>query len=309
MTRSRTGEKEAAMNRQLDIEQRSGRPAGDDARERLLAGMLVRERRLQLDGVSTAVLEGGDGPPVVLLHGGIESGGVYWTPVISHLAESHRLIVPDVPGLGESEPLARLDAGAVADWLGELFRLTCQEEPTLVAHSLLGSLAARFAADRGDLLRRLVLIGTPGIGRYHMPLGLLVAAIRADLRPSERNLERFLPWPFLDPDRIRRKDPEWFEAFCAYMLSRGAIRSVKRTIRQLIKVGTRQVPDAELRRIDIPTALLWGRHDRMTPLRLAQGASTRLGWPLYVIDDAGHVPFVEQPDAFLRALHTALGDF
>ena len=40
-----------------------------NARERLLAGMPVTERRLELAGISTAVLEGGDGPPVVLLHG------------------------------------------------------------------------------------------------------------------------------------------------------------------------------------------------------------------------------------------------
>ena len=41
----------------------------DAARERLLAGIPVTERRLELAGVSTAVLEGGDGPPIVLLHG------------------------------------------------------------------------------------------------------------------------------------------------------------------------------------------------------------------------------------------------
>ena len=50
-------------------EQRSRPPAGERARERLLAGLPVTERRLRLAGVSTAVLEGGDGPPVVLLHG------------------------------------------------------------------------------------------------------------------------------------------------------------------------------------------------------------------------------------------------
>ena len=69
-------------------------------RERLLTGMPVAERRVQVAGVSTAILEGGAGPPVVLLHGGIECGGVYWAPVLSRLAERHRLVVPDVPGLG-----------------------------------------------------------------------------------------------------------------------------------------------------------------------------------------------------------------
>ena len=71
-------------------------------------------------------------------------------------------------------------------------------------------------------------------------------------------------------------------------------------MRQLIRSGTKQVPDAELRRIRSPTGLVWGRHDRFVPLAVAEEASARLGWPLHVIDDAGHVPHIEQPEAFLK---------
>ncbi|MGH2946147.1 MAG: alpha/beta fold hydrolase [Solirubrobacteraceae bacterium] len=269
----------------------------------MLAGIPVTERRLQLAGVSTAVLEGGDGRPLVLLQGGIECGGVYWAPVISRLAESHRVIVPDVPGLGESEPVARLDAATFADWFAELLRETCRESPTVIAHSLDGSLAARFAATHGELLRRLVIYAAPGIGPYRMPLGLRVAAVRFGLRPTERNAERFDRFAFFDFDGSRRRDPAWFEAFSAYTRLRAVVPHVKRTMRQLIATGTKQVPDTELRRIAVPTALLWGRHDRFVPLGLAEGASARLGWPLYVIDDAGHAPHIEQADAFVDGLN------
>ena len=257
-------------------------------------------------GTATSVLEAGAGPPLVLLHGGIECGGVYWAPVISRLAESYRVVVPDVPGLGESEPVTSMDAGSFADWCSALIRLRCGEKPVLVAHSLLGSFAARFAAQHGQLLNRLIIYGAPGVGPYRLPLGLMVTAIRFDLRPSERNSERFERWAFLDVDRTLALDAEWFAAFRAYALSRAVVPHVKRTMRQLIKTGTKQVPDTELQRIPVPTALLWGRHDRMAPLRLAEGAGSRLGWPVYVIDDAGHVPHIEQPDAFLVALHSAL---
>jgi pimeloyl-ACP methyl ester carboxylesterase len=70
----------------------------------------------------------------------------------------------------------------------------------------------------------------------------------------------------------------------------------------LVKAGTTRVPDAELRRIAVPAALLWGRHDRMTPLSLAVAASTRLGWPLDVVDHAAHVPHIEQPECFVDLL-------
>ena len=196
------------------------------ARERLLRGLPVQERRLDVNGVATVVLEGGQGPPLVLLHGGIPSGGAYWAPVIPRLAERHRLVVPDVPGLGESEPVARLDPAVFANWFAALLRLTCQERPALFAHSLLGSLAARFAAQLGDLLRRLVLWGTPGIGPYRIPLGLLVTAPRFDLRPSDRNQKRFTRWAFLDPERTRQHDPEWFDAFNAYGRRVGPSRTI-----------------------------------------------------------------------------------
>ena len=275
------------------------------ARDRLLQGLPVEERRLEVNGIATVVLEGGQGLPLLLLHGGIECGGLYWAPVISRLAEHHRLVVPDVPGLGASAPVDRLDTAVFTDWFAALLRLTCDEQPTLVAHSLLGSLAARFAAQQGELLRRLVVYGTPGIGPYRLPLGLLATAILFDLRPSDRNMERFDRWAFFDLDRARQHDPEWFAAFNAYNLSRGAVPHVKQTMRYLIKTCTKQIPDSELQRIEVPTTLLWGRHDRFVPLRVGQGARSRLGWPLHVIEGAGHVPHIEQPDAFLEGFADA----
>jgi pimeloyl-ACP methyl ester carboxylesterase len=251
-------------------------------------------------------MEAGDGPPLVLLQGGIECGGAYWAPVISRLAERHRLIVPDVPGLGESEPVARLDAAAFADWFAELLRDTCEEKPALIAHSLQGSLAASFAVKHGDLLRRLVIYAAPGIGPYRIPLGLRVVAVRFGLRPTERNAERFDRWAFFDFDAVRRRDPAWYDAFSAYSRSRAAVPHVKRTMRQLIRAGARRVPDTELRRIAVPTALLWGTHDRFVPIGLAEDAGARLGWPLRVIERAGHAPHIERPDAFVDGVHDAL---
>src|SRR5919197_5155852 len=81
-----------------------------NARERLLAGLPVAERRLELAGISTAVLEGGAGRPVVLLHGPGEYGAK-WMRVIPDLVTTHRVIAPDLPGHGASEvPGERLDA-------------------------------------------------------------------------------------------------------------------------------------------------------------------------------------------------------
>ena len=132
-----------------------------------------------------------------------------------------------------------------------------------------------------------------------MPMRLRYVAIRFGIRPTARNAERFDRFALLDLDANRRRDPEWFAAFDAYARSQATLRHVKRTMSRLIAAETKQIPDADLRRIAVPTTLLWGRHDRMVPLALAQGAAERLGWPLHVVDGAAHAPHMEQPDAFV----------
>ena len=277
-------------------------PSAPPARGRLLAGLPATERRLVVAGCSTALLETGAGAPVVLLQGGIECGGAFWAPVVRALGARHRVLVPDVPGLGESDPLPRLDDAAFARWFAELLDLTCDEPPLLVAHSLMGTLAARFASASGHVLRRLVIYGAPGIGPYRMPIGLRLVAARFAIRPTARNAERFDRWAFYDFDGARRRDGEWLEAFSSYTRERATVAHGKRTMRQLIAAGTNEIPAAELRRIAVRTELLWGRHDRFVPLALADRASAQYGWPLHVVEQAGHVPHIERTHDFLEVL-------
>jgi pimeloyl-ACP methyl ester carboxylesterase len=94
-------------------------PGGNqDVRERLLDRIPVTGRRLELAGISTSVLEGGEGDPMVLLHG--PGGyGAMWQQLIPRLTSTHRVVAPDLPGHGASTVGdGRLDAGRVISWLG-----------------------------------------------------------------------------------------------------------------------------------------------------------------------------------------------
>lgn len=273
-------------------------------RERLLDGLPVTSGRVHTDGAATAVMELGEGPSLLLLHGGIECGGAMWAPVLAQLARRNRVVVPDAPGLGESDPLPRLDADTFAPWLTSLMLKTGLERPVLVAHSLIGSLAARFAAQHGDRISRLVIYAAPGVGPYRMPLRLRYVAIRFAIHPTPRNAERFDRFALLNRDATRQLNPRWYDAFQDYTRERAAQPHVKKTMNQLIARQTKPIPDTELARISVPTQLVWGRHDRMVPLCVGETAATRHGWPLHVIGGAAHAPHIEQPDAFVEALAT-----
>jgi pimeloyl-ACP methyl ester carboxylesterase len=295
------------MSRQRIVEDDHRRADSDGARRRVLAGAPVTERRMDLAGVSTAVLESGDGPPVVLLHGQGGWSGM-WLPVIGDLRTTHRVIAADLPGLGASElPDGPPDAARVLAWLGELVQHTCPAPPALVGASLGASIAARFAIAHPDRLSRLVLVDAGSLGPFRPAPGVLLALIRFLARPSERTQAGFLRQVAVRPDHVKAMMGERWEASQAYNLDRARTPSVRAANRRMLReLGTKVIPPDELARIAVPTTLIWGRHDRVMRLRVAEAASARHGWPLRVIEGAGHF-VVEQPEAFRRELCAALG--
>ncbi len=272
------------------------------ARDDMLADLNVDRRIVEVDGIATSIITSGTGRPLVLLHGGIECGGAMWAPVITPLAAEHHVIAPDVPGLGESSPADRLDLGTFSSWFLGLLDALDLERPAVAAHSLLGSLMARFASHHNDVLGRLVVYGAPAVGPYRMPWRLRYVAIRFAIRPTEVNAERFDRFALLDVDATRRRDPAWYSAFDRYTRSRARVRHVRRTMNQLIDTQTKPMSAHELEQITVPTSLLWGKHDRIVPLAIGQHAADHHGWPLHVIDDAAHAPHIEQPERFVAAL-------
>jgi pimeloyl-ACP methyl ester carboxylesterase len=296
---------EPVMSAQQEVD-RNGRSATiDDLRERLLAGLPVTDRRLTVTGVSTAVLEGGHGPPVVFLQ--TEFAAV-WMRVIPELVTTHRVIAADLPGLGASHVSdGAPSADSVLTWVGGLIDRTCPTPPVLVGKGAGGAIAARFAVDHSDRLQALVLVDTFGLARYRPPLGMALTFAGVALRPTERGLERgFRNYCFADLEGLRGEMGERWEAMAAYALDRFRSPTVRAAMRRTMRPLASAIPPHDLARITVPTTLIWGRHDRGVRLNVAEVASARYGWPLHVIEGARDDPAIEQPQAFLEALRTAL---
>jgi pimeloyl-ACP methyl ester carboxylesterase len=280
--------------------------AGERARRELLALIPVTERQLQLGGISTAVLEGGGGPPLVLLHG--PAGyAAHWMRVIPGLVATRRVVAPDLPGHGASGlGDGPLDMERVMAWLAELIDRTCTSAPALVGQLLGGAIAARFASRHPDRASRLILIDTFGLSAFR-PAREFSQALSAFLaQPTEQTHERLWRQCAFDLDGLRQRMGQRWQPFAAYNLDRIRTPHVQAALQALLQLFESPIAPDDLARMAVPVTLIWGRHDQATPLSVAETASARYRWPLHVIDDANDDPPIEQPEALLRVLRLAL---
>lgn len=198
---------------------------------------------------------------IVLVHG-LSGSSRWWRPVLPLLGERDTRVV-DLPRFTRS-----FRPEATADWLAA----TLEPGTDLVGHSLGGLVAARVAAARPELVRRLVLVAPVGAGdialaRYGS--GLVRALARA-------------PTPLLWT--IVADAARWGPA----ALARGALAAT----RHRFEGG-----------VDAPTLVVWGARDALVPVAVAEEWLRVVPHArLEVLRDAGHVPMVDAPSAFARVV-------
>lgn len=126
------------------------------------------QHTVEVDGKDIFFAEAGEGPPVVLLHGGGPgaSGVSNYVRNIDALAQRFRVIVPDMPGYGRSSKgVDRRDPyGYLADHIRGLLDELGIERTHLIGNSLGGACALRLALDSPERVDKLVLMGPAGIG-------------------------------------------------------------------------------------------------------------------------------------------------
>ena len=159
----------------------------------------------------------------------------------------------------------------------------------------------------GDRLAALVLVDTLGLTDFRPSPEFGAALNQFYSAPGEHSHDRLWSQCVLDLPAVRRQLGGQWELIKAYnlvsMQTPGRIGALAGLMEQF---GVAAIPPAALAQITTPTTLIWGRHDRATPLSVAEEASARYRWRLQTIEGAADDPALEQPEAFLRALRQAL---
>jgi 3-oxoadipate enol-lactonase len=267
------------------------------------------ERFAEVHGVRLRYLVGGDAEPLVLVHG-LGGAAANWLALAPLLLPRRRLLVPELPGHGGSEPLpAAPSLNAYADRLGFLMEETGFAPAPVVGHSLGGAISLRLGIRRPELVSALVLAGAAGISstsrraRYGLTItgilkpGRKIAAHRARVARSELLKHVvFGRWGASDPPAL---PPELVEAFLS-----GPPRHTDTV--SAAKALVRDDPRPDLAHVRCPSLVLWGARDHQLPVEDAFDYARRLGAPLRVIADCGHLLIGERPDACADAIETLL---
>ena len=234
-------------------------------------------------------LEAGQGPVLVLVHG-LGSSSEIWRETIIRLARDYRVIAPDLPGYGKSDrPRADYSVRYHAASLTQFLDVLGIEKAALAGNSLGGWLAVLAALDRPENITHLILVDSAGLLTDRLP--------QVTLNPSTAQEERALL------DALFGNKAHITDELVAEVLKYR--RSVSATVLATLASFRSNPPflDARLKDIKVPTLVVWGGQDMLTPLELSERFVKGIpGARRIVIEGAGHTPQVEAPKEFARAV-------
>lgn len=275
----------------------------------------VVSQHADLDGPVHYLDYGGEGPPLVCVHG-LAGSALNWMSVAPALAATgHRVLAPDLRGFGRT-PLGRGSSLAENRRLLDRFLRDVAGAPAIVVgNSMGGLLALRQAALQPETVDRLVLVDPALPWRGHRPfdptleafvagllsplVGRVVMARGARAVGAVRIVEAAFGLCCADPSVI---PADVVAAHVALerdrQLSPRSQIALVQAARSLIWALGRS-ETAAYERVSTPALIIQGRNDRLVPAAFSEAIGRRYGWRVEVLPEVGHLPMLEAPDRFV----------
>jgi pimeloyl-ACP methyl ester carboxylesterase len=281
----------------------------------------VRHRIADIDGPVHYIDFGGDGRPMLMVHG-LGGNALNWMAVGPDLAKHYHAIAIDLAGFGQT-PLYRRSAsvGANAELVHDFIARVIGEPVVLMGNSMGGHITIIEAADHPRWVTECILVD-PAIpfARVSRPDPLMLGVAAAISIPGlaevimDRRLREISPEQLVrqslalvsaDPSRV---DPKIVEAHVQLTRERAQLgaQNSRAFLQASRSIGLRMADPrfwVRVKRVTAPTLVIQGSLDRLIPVAAARElVRRRPDWTLRIIDGVGHVPMLETPEEFLRVL-------
>jgi 2-hydroxy-6-oxonona-2,4-dienedioate hydrolase len=237
-------------------------------------------------------LERGEGEPIVLLHG-LMGRMDHWDSTLQALAPIGRPIAPDVPILDEA--LGDPSVGGLTEHVRAFLDALEIQTAVVGGNSLGGHLALELALRAPQRVNGLILTGSSGLFERSFNRGVPHVPTAEFVRQKMEEI-------FYDTGRVT---PAWVEAVRRTLTT----RTLARRIIQVARSAKRSNVESRLGEIAVPTLVLWGKDDRITPPEVAERFAALIpNAELVFIANCGHAPMLEQPSVFNAVVEDWLQD-
>jgi pimeloyl-ACP methyl ester carboxylesterase len=271
--------------------------------------------QIDLHGHRVIYRMAGSGPPVVLIHGMVNSSR-HWESVALRLADSYTVVAPDLIGHGDSAtPRGDYSLGAHAAVVRDLLAVMGIDRATVVGHSLGGGVAMQYFWQFPQRTDRLVLVSSGGLGREVSPLLRTVALPGASALLSLAAHRRLVSALSRTGDRLRARGSGkgvYLQAIARALRpleQPGAREAFLQTLRSVIDVRGQRVSARDRLYLlsGMPTLIVWGERDNTIPL--SHGLQAHQAIPdsrFETLAPAAHFPHLEDPEGLAAALRRFL---
>ncbi len=227
-------------------------------------------------------LERGEGEAVVLLHG-LMGEMDHWMPVLKRLEGVCRAMAPSLPILDAALP--EVSIAELARHVVRLLDALEIERAVIGGNSLGGHVALTLALGRPERVSGLILTGSSGLFERGFTRNVPHAPTSEYVRVKMEEI-------FYDPGLVT---PAWLEAVHRVVTTRTtAVR-----VLQFARAAKRDSLEARLPQVAVPTLLIWGKEDRITPTEVAERFRALIpDAELVYVTNCGHAPMLEHPSAF-----------
>ncbi len=269
------------------------------------------EWQITLHGRRVIYRIAGSGPPVVLIHGMLNSSS-HWQSVAMELARDHTVLAPDLIGHGDSAaPRGDYSLGAHAASIRDLMAAIGIDRASIVGHSLGGGVAMQFFYQFPQRVERLVLISSGGLGREVSPMLRTAALPGVSALLSLTIQPRVLAALAGGGRRLRERalgGGVYLQAIARALRpleNADARQAYLTTLRSVIDVHGQRVSATDRLYLleSMPTMLVWGERDNTIPLAHGRRAHEAIPHSYFrTLPGVAHFPHLEDPDGLSRLL-------
>ncbi|HET7325617.1 MAG TPA: alpha/beta hydrolase [Halococcus sp.] len=265
-----------------------------------------KETTVTVDGHELSVAyrdEGeGDEPPVVFLHG-IPTWSFLWREIVPEIAESRRVITPDLVGYGNSAMEDGFDRSirAQEEMFADLLSQLDIERVSIVSHDIGGGVALRYAAHHPDAVEKLVCSNAVCYDSW--PVEFISDLGLPDTTETDLNeLEDYVSSSF-SQGTYDNPDPEFVEGMTAPWLSEEGRTSLSRCA---VSANTNHTTEIEYGNITADLLCLWGADDSFQPIEYGERLAEELDGDVVALDEAYHWVMEDRPQQYIEELDAFL---